>query len=91
VKRGRNSNFAPKAVEVFLLGYDSNIRAYRIFNKSSRQVEVSCDILFHETNGYQVEKVDLDVLDEEEAPSTTLRNMSIAKLCLQVLEEPTQV
>jgi transposase InsO family protein len=35
VKKGRNSKFAPKAVEGFLLGYDSNTRAYRVFNKSS--------------------------------------------------------
>jgi transposase InsO family protein len=34
IKRGRNSKFAPKAVEGFLLGYDSNTRAYRVFNKS---------------------------------------------------------
>jgi hypothetical protein len=27
IKRGRNSKFAPKAVEGFLLGYDSNTRA----------------------------------------------------------------
>jgi transposase InsO family protein len=41
-KRGRKSKFAPKAVEGFLLGYDSNTRAYRVFNKSSGLVEVSC-------------------------------------------------
>ena len=35
VKKGRNSKFAPKAVEGFLLGYDSNTKAYRVFNKSS--------------------------------------------------------
>jgi transposase InsO family protein len=35
VKRGRKSKFAPKAVEGFLLGYDSNTRAYRVFNKST--------------------------------------------------------
>jgi hypothetical protein len=51
VKRGRKSKFAPKAVEGFLLGYDSNTRAYRVFNKSTRLVEVSCDIVFDETNG----------------------------------------
>jgi hypothetical protein len=34
VKRGRNSKFAPKSVEDFLLGYDSNRRTYRVFNKS---------------------------------------------------------
>jgi hypothetical protein len=31
VKRGRNSKFVPKSVEGFLLGYDSNTRAYRVF------------------------------------------------------------
>jgi transposase InsO family protein len=60
IKRGRNSKFAPKAVEGFLLGYDSNTRAYRIFNKSTGLDEVSCDIVFDETNGSQVEQVDLD-------------------------------
>jgi hypothetical protein len=51
IKRGRKSKFAPKAVEGFLLGYDSNTRAYRVFNKSTGLVEVSCDIVFDETNG----------------------------------------
>jgi hypothetical protein len=59
IKRGRNSKFAPKAVEDFLLGYDST-RAYRVFNKSTGLVEVSCDIVFDKTNGSQVEQVDLD-------------------------------
>jgi transposase InsO family protein len=45
VKKGRNSKFAPKAVEGFLLGYDSNTRAYRVFNKSTALVDVSCDIV----------------------------------------------
>jgi transposase InsO family protein len=65
IKRGRNSKFAPKAVEGLLLGYDSNTRAYIVFNKSTRLVEVSCDIVFDETNGFQVEQVDLDELDDE--------------------------
>jgi hypothetical protein len=77
IKRGRSSKFAPKAVEGFLLGYDSNTRAYRVFNKSTGLVEVSCDIVFDETNGSQVEQVDLDELDYEEAPCIALRNMSI--------------
>jgi hypothetical protein len=82
IKRGRNSKFAPKAVEGFLLGYDSNTRAYRVFNKSTRLVEVSCDIVFDETNGSQVEQFDLDELDDEEAPCVALRNMSIG-MCIQ--------
>jgi hypothetical protein len=89
VKRGRNSKFAPKSVEGFLLGYDSNTRAYRVFNKSTGLVEVSYDIVFDETNGSQVEQVDIDELDEEEAPCTALRNMYIRDICPQVLEEPT--
>jgi hypothetical protein len=90
VKRGRKSKFAPKAVEGFLLGYDSNTRAYRVFNKSTILVEVSCDIVFDETNGSQVEQVDLDELDDEEAPCVTLRNMSIGDVCPKESEEPTQ-
>jgi hypothetical protein len=90
VKRGRKYKFAPKAVEGFLLGYDSNTRAYRVFNKSTRLVEVSCDIVFDETNGSQVEQVDLDELDDEDAPCVALRNMSIGDACPKESEEPTQ-
>jgi hypothetical protein len=89
VKIGRNSKFAPKSVEGFLLGYDSNIRAYRVFNKSTRLVEVSCDIVFDETSGSQVEQVDLDELDDEEALCIALRNKSIGDVFPQVLKEPT--
>jgi hypothetical protein len=77
VKRCRKSKFAPKAVEGFLLGYDSN--TYRVFNKSTGLVEVSCDIVF-----------DLDELDDEEAPCVTLRNMSIGDVCPKESEEPSQ-
>jgi hypothetical protein len=90
VKRGRNSKFAPKAVEGFLLGYVSNTSVYRVFNKSIRLVEVSCDIVFDETNGSQVEQVDLDEPQHEEAPCTVLRNMFIGDVCPQVPEEPIQ-
>jgi hypothetical protein len=90
IKRGRKSKFAPKAVEGFLLGYDSNTRAYRVFNKSTGLVEVSFDIVFDETNGSQVEQVDLDELDDEEAPCDALRNMSIGDVCPKEFEEPTQ-
>jgi hypothetical protein len=90
IKRGRKSKFAPKAVEGFLLGYDSNTRAYRVFNKSTGLVEVSCDIVFDVTNGSQVEQVDLDELDDEEAPCVALRNMSIGDVCPMESDEPPQ-
>jgi hypothetical protein len=59
-------------------------------NKSTGLVEVSCDIVFNETNGSQVEQVDLDELDDEEAPCVALRNMSIEDVCPKESEEPTQ-
>jgi hypothetical protein len=90
IKRGRSFKFAPKPVEGFLLGYDSNTRAYRVFNKSTGLVGVSCDIVFDETNASQVEQVDLDELDDEEAPCIALRNMSIGDVCPRESEEPTQ-
>jgi hypothetical protein len=63
---------------------------YRVFNKSTGLVEVSCDIVFDETNGSQVEQVDLYKLDDEEAPCVALRNMSIGDVCPKEFEEPTQ-
>jgi hypothetical protein len=75
VKRGRKSKFAPKTEEGFLLGYDSNTRAYRVFNKSSGLVEVSCDVVF-------------DEIGDEEAPCIALRNMSIGDVCPKESEEP---
>jgi hypothetical protein len=77
VKKGRNSKFAPKAVEGFLLGYDSNTKTYRVFNKSSGVVEVSSDIVFDETNGSPREQVDLDAVDEDEVPTVAMQIMAI--------------
>ena len=77
MKKGRNSKFAPKAVEGFLLGYDSNTKAYRVFNKSSGLVEVSSDVVFDETNGSPREQVvDCDDVDEEDVPAAAIRTMA---------------
>jgi hypothetical protein len=46
--------------------------------------------MFDETNGSQVEQVDLDELDDEEAPCVALRNMSIGDVCPKESEEPPQ-
>jgi hypothetical protein len=46
--------------------------------------------VFDETNGSQVEQVDLDELDDEEAPCITLRNISIGDVCPKESEEPPQ-
>jgi hypothetical protein len=57
VKKGRNSKFAAKAIEGFLLGYDSNTKAYRVFNKSSGLVEVSSDVVFMRLMALQESKL----------------------------------
>jgi transposase InsO family protein len=49
--RSKSSKFAPKVYEGFMLGYDSNSHAYRVFNKDSSCVETTCDAVFDETNG----------------------------------------
>jgi hypothetical protein len=46
--------------------------------------------VFDETNGSQVEQVDLDELDDEEASCIALRNMSIGDVCPKESKEPTQ-
>jgi hypothetical protein len=76
VKKGRHSKFAPKAVEGFLLGYDSNTKVYKVFNKSSGLVGVSSDVVFDETNGSPREQVDLDDIDEDDVPTAAIRTMA---------------
>jgi hypothetical protein len=89
-EKGRHSKFAPKAVEGFLLGYDSNTKAYRVFNKSSGLVEVSSDVVFDETNGSLREKIDLDDVDEDEVPTAAMRTMAIGDVQPQELQQQDQ-
>jgi hypothetical protein len=76
-KRPRSSKFAPKVYECFFLGYDSNSRAYLVFNKDSGCVQTTCDAVFDETNGSQMEQYDLDIVDDEQAPCEALQKMAI--------------
>jgi hypothetical protein len=82
--RPKSSKFAPKVYEGFLLGYDSNSRAHHIFNKDSGCVETTCDAVFDETNGSQVEQYDLD---DEEATCDALRTMTISDVRSQEINE----
>jgi hypothetical protein len=91
VKKGRHSKFAPKVVEGFLLGSDSNTKAYRVFiNKSLGLVEVSSDIVFDETNGSLREQVDLDDKDEDEVSTVAMRTMAIGDVRPQEPREQDQ-
>jgi hypothetical protein len=63
-----------------LLDYDSNSCAYRVFNKDSSCVETTCDAVFDETNGFQVEQYDLDIVDDDEAHCEALQRMAIGEV-----------
>jgi hypothetical protein len=92
-KRSKSSKFSPKVYEGFLLGYDSNSWAYRVFNVTTCSVETTCDVVFDETNGSQQEQVDL--VDDEEALCDALQRMAIGDVRPQYPsnqpQEPTQM
>jgi hypothetical protein len=71
-----------------LLGYDSNSCAYCVFNKDSGCVETTCDAVFDETNGSQVEQYNLDIVDDEEATCEALQRMAIEDVTPQDPSEP---
>jgi hypothetical protein len=76
-KWSKYSKFAPKTFEDFLLGYDSNSRAYHVFNVTIGCIEIMCDPVFDETNGSQNEQVNLYFVDDEEAPCDALQRRAI--------------
>jgi hypothetical protein len=77
VNKDMHSKFAPKVVERFLLGYDSNTKVHRVFNKYLGLVQVTSDVVFDETNGSPRGQVDLDDIDENKVLTTAIRTMAI--------------
>jgi hypothetical protein len=73
-----------------LLGYGSNTKAYRVFNKSSGLVEVSSDVVFDETNGSPREQVDFDDIDEDDVSTAAIRTMAIGDVRPQEQQEQNQ-
>jgi hypothetical protein len=59
-KGSRLSKFDKKCDDGFLLGYSSNIKDYRVFNKTHGIIEERYDVEFDETNGSQDENDNLD-------------------------------
>ena len=57
----------------FLLGYGSNEDAYRVFNKTSRRVEIAVDVTFDESNDSQMEQVDSSVVGKEDPPCEAIK------------------
>ena len=76
-KKPRSSKFAPKIDEGFLLGYGPNEHAYWVFNLSTGRTKIMVDMTFDESNGSQVEQVDLDVVGKKEPPCEAIKHMAI--------------
>jgi hypothetical protein len=78
-KGSRLSKFQRKCDERFPLGYSSNSKAYRVYNKSKGFVEEASDVQFDETMGSQDEKKNLDDVGGEEL-SKAMKTMAIGDI-----------
>ena len=76
-KKPQSCKFAPKIDEGFLFGYGPNEHAYWVFNLSTERIEIMVDMTFDESNGSQVEQVDLDVVGKEKPPCEAIKHMAI--------------
>jgi hypothetical protein len=56
-KKERLGKFETRTIQGIFVGYADDSHAYRYYNISSGCVEVSCDVVFKEFNGSQVEQV----------------------------------
>jgi hypothetical protein len=79
-KKPKTSKFAPKVDEGFLLDYESNEHAYRVFNKTSGRVEIAIDVTFDESNGFQVEQVDSSIIGKDDPPCDTIKQLAIGDI-----------
>jgi hypothetical protein len=80
-KRPRTSKFAPKIDKGFL-GYVPNEHAYRVFNLTTRRIEVMVDLTFDGSNGSQVEQVDLNVVGNEKPSCEAIKQLTIGDVRL---------
>jgi hypothetical protein len=73
------SKFASKVDEGIFFGYASNAHGYRVLNKTTDCVEVTCDLTFDESNGSQEEQNELCVGKEVPAEKA-IRRMAIGEI-----------
>ena len=59
--------------------YGTNEHAYHVFNKTTGVVETTVDVKFDESNGSQVEQVDMNFVDDEE-PSISIMKMGLGEV-----------
>src|SRR3954464_9235191 len=74
------TKFQSKTTEGIFFGYGSNSHAYRVYNKSTRCVVETCDVVFDEFNGSHGEKVDLSDVGDNVDSSQDILAMGIGDL-----------
>ncbi|KAK1632483.1 hypothetical protein QYE76_006798 [Lolium multiflorum] len=57
-----------------------NSHAYRYYNRSTGTIEISCDVVFLEDNGSQVEQVVPCVVGNDDDPSSAIKHMGIGHI-----------
>jgi hypothetical protein len=80
IKKPKSSKFAPKVDEGIFLGYASNAHGYRILNKTSSCVEVTCNLTFDESYGSQVDQVDELCVGKEVPAEKAIKKMAIGEV-----------
>jgi hypothetical protein len=79
-KNPKSSKFASKVDEGIFLGYASNAHGYRVLNKITGCVEVTCDLTFDESNGSQEEQVDELCVGKDVPAEKAIRKMAIGEI-----------
>ncbi|KAK1648620.1 hypothetical protein QYE76_066425 [Lolium multiflorum] len=82
--KGNLGKFETRTIEGTFVGYAENSHTYRYYNKSIGAIEVSCDVVFLEDNGSQVEQV-VPCAAGDDDPSNAIKLMGIGHI------RPTEV
>ncbi|KAK1631017.1 hypothetical protein QYE76_005332 [Lolium multiflorum] len=78
--KGKLGKFETRTIEGIFVGYAENSHAYRYYNRSTGTIEVSCDVVFLEDNGSQVEQVVPCVAGNNDDPSSAIKHMGIGHI-----------
>ncbi|KAK1666850.1 hypothetical protein QYE76_055009 [Lolium multiflorum] len=78
--KGKLGKFETRTIEGIFVGYAENSHAYRYYNRSTGTIEVSCDVVFLEDNGSQVEQFVPCVAGNDDDPSSAIKHMGIGHI-----------
>jgi len=66
--KGKRKKLDSTSIKWIFVGYNLSLKAYRIYMKEGRQIEVSTHVIFHENHAYKKSK-DIPIeSDDEDVP-----------------------